>query len=208
MPRVKGKDKSLEYFPVLKLPAEIRNRIWKCAVVVSKIVELRAPKQHHASSLLPARSRRGIWRYPPFSLASVSRQLYEEVVPIYYTHNTFGVLFAPRQMYGPDITRFLAGLRPKNQLCITSLSLYILFPAHIHWHDLEWRVFRKLPRLRKLEFNVPSLEAHRLHKARLQRICGDRLNPSFSFRSYGARRAPIFSSDSEDDINTSFIRNT
>ena len=187
-PRPMRKDSVPQYFPVLKLPAEIRNRIWRSAVVVSEMVELKAPIDGPGDGVSFFQNSKA--RNSVYPLAAACHQVYKEVTAIYYTHNTFAVLLAPRQACEPDITRFLATLRHGNHLYITSLSLFILFPVHIHWHDLEWRVFRRLPRLRKLELNLPSSEDQLHQKRRLERMCEGRLTPSFSFRSYRPRRAP------------------
>lgn len=218
-----------QLLPVLELPTEIRLRIWYFAVVENKKVEIKAPKPiyfknsmidlptgqdvrgpmeepgdyflEHKTGMMKPRVR----HYSPFAIASVCRQLYYEVAPIYYGRNTFRVLYAPRHPMGPDIQHFLVVLKPENRLCITSLSLYIPFPNCVHWHDFQCRVFSRLPRLKKLEFNMPSLDCEYL-KDKLRRLCGEKLKPSFAVGIYEDRYPPVFAPFPTEDLKNLFRR--
>lgn len=102
MPRIK-KSIVQESFPVLCLPPEIRNHIWRYAVVKEGGVVVRQHSGQSVLSNLPASSLRSGYELrshreddqrrvaSKLAVAFTCRQIYLEVTPIYYGENTFSL---------------------------------------------------------------------------------------------------------------------
>lgn len=95
-------------FPILKLPPEIRNRIWRYSLVKDgDVIILPHGRQGFISKIIPSRLRSGkeLQRHQQddkrrinstsLALAFVCRQLYLEAALIYYSENTFRFLGDP-----------------------------------------------------------------------------------------------------------------
>ncbi|KAF6221495.1 hypothetical protein HO133_002351 [Letharia lupina] len=120
-------------FPILSLPPEIRNHIWRYAVVKDENVTVRPHgRQESIQGLVPSclRSGRELQRHredderrtnsTPLALAFTSRQLYLEVTPIYYSENSF---YFPNSWYcisaESTLENFTAAIGPQNASNIT-----------------------------------------------------------------------------------------
>ena len=79
-----GAKKAKQAFRIMDLPKEIRNRIWKMAVV------------HHPFCVWPGQKK---GREQPDAAMS-GREVREEVLPVYYGSNVFGVDITPVQAPG------------------------------------------------------------------------------------------------------------
>lgn len=87
MAKAKAKEKENEKpFEIMKLPEEVRNRIWKLAVV------------HHPFCVWPNQGR---GREQP-DLAMSGRETRDEVLRVYYGANVFGVDITPAPEEGDD----------------------------------------------------------------------------------------------------------
>ena len=106
--------------PLLKLPPEIRNRIWTLVVTVG-IVYIKGdcpkPSGKHLSPTTIA-------------VAFTCRQIYREVTPIYYSKNLF---YFPQ--YSPmDLPRrFAAAIGPAYAESITAVEIPCTFQVMLLW---------------------------------------------------------------------------
>lgn len=129
-------------FPLLKLPAEIRNRIWEYAVLVSDPINIeKRGCQHTLSQLGPSLLRSGKQIHiqedlniqaktlvSGLALASTCRQIYMEATPVYYSKNWFAITWneyyeqrlAPRQ-----VENFIKAIGPANARCIRAICLTV-----------------------------------------------------------------------------------
>ena len=103
-------------FPLLKLPSEIRTRIWTLVVEVEIVV----------IDYGDYRSRQTGRHFFPttMSLASTCRQMYHEVAPIYYSKNLFHFPHESRLR----LSQFAEAIGPTNTESITRVG----FPRHLH----------------------------------------------------------------------------
>ena len=134
-------------FPLLNLPPEIRNRIWRYTLVKDGEVEICLYKRQR---MAPSRLRSGkelLWhgidderRFNTTSLAltSTSRQLYQEATFIYYSKNTFS--FANSWFPFPVhevFQKFAAAIGKQNASCITAVHFSTTNPSFVqHLHVL------------------------------------------------------------------------
>ena len=130
-------------FPLLKLPSEIRNRIWTYALVKDGEVEIRPYKRLClVRKLARSRLRSGKelrWhgvdderRFNKTSLALTfaSRQIYLEANFIYYSKNIFAFDNCWYPYYVHDVFRnFAAAIGPQNARCITAVHFYTTDPS-------------------------------------------------------------------------------
>ena len=96
-------------FPLLKLPSEIRNRIWTLVVKVDAVVIRRdnyrkRPCEHTFATTM--------------ALAFTSRQMYHEVTPIYYSKNLFHFPYESRLV----LSLFAEAIGPTNTESITRVG--------------------------------------------------------------------------------------
>lgn len=139
MPRIKKSASTAQKpFPVLSLPLEIRNHIWRYAVVKDENVTVWPHgRQEFIQGLVPSclRSGRELQRHrerrtnsTPLALAFTSRQLYLEVTPIYYSENSF---YFPNLWYCTSaesaLENFTAAIGPQNASNITAVYFDTLF---------------------------------------------------------------------------------
>lgn len=156
-------------FPVLRLPPEIRNRIWRFAVVKEEEVIIYHHGRQSLASNLPEsrlRSRCPLQLHQQdderrlssqLAVAFTSRQLYLEVTPIYYGLNTFSLSNYRRRK---DYQQFAADIGPDNVNTITTIS------AHGDQYFLYWCIpmLRGLKRVHVHQNLPPSLYGIRLRR--------------------------------------------
>ena len=129
--------KSPVFFPILKLPPEIRNLVWRYSVTASGAIQLEEyGSQHARGQLNPSLLRSGKQihaeddrRLIPsrLTVAFASRQLYLEVVPIYYSHNWFVISVISMESALRTAQNFVAAIGPVNARCIR--NLYLILPG-------------------------------------------------------------------------------
>ena len=122
-------------FPVLKLPPEIRNLIWRCTVVAAEAIQLEQfGSQHTRGQLVPSLLRSGKQihaeddkRLVPsrLAVAFACRQLYLEVTPIYYSDNWFAVSLTSTVAALGKVQDFVVAIGPENARCIRNLCLVL-----------------------------------------------------------------------------------
>ena len=151
-------------FPILKLPPEIRNRIWRYTTVKDGEVKIRPYKRQCLMKRM-ARSRlrsgkelqwHGIdderrFNTTSLALAFASRQLYLETNFIYYSENTFAFdnSWYPSQLH--QIFRsFAAAIGPQNASYITAVHFYTTNPSFIQYLSV-------LPSLKRLTYTAALL---------------------------------------------------
>ena len=133
MPRKKVALGTEKPFPVLNLPPEIRNRIWRYVVVRGGYVKIRPDEYEEHQELIkmltPSRLRSGRelqhhheddqrrYKPMPLALALASRQLYIEAALIYYSKNTFD--FAVDGLVA-TLQKFAAAIGTQNASSITT----------------------------------------------------------------------------------------
>ena len=117
-------------FPLLKLPPEIRDHIWRHVVVKNENVLIR--KHVRGVSLRnpcfpitkPEDHTDWRWRSSWLAVAFTCRQMYLEVTPIYYSAN----VFCPYGVWAVGDYRkfvnFTASIGPDNASIISGLSLF------------------------------------------------------------------------------------
>ena len=121
--------------PILKLPPEIRNFIWRYSVIASGAIQLEEyGSQHARRQLNPSLLRSGKQihteddrRLVPsrLAVAFASRQLYLEVVPIYYSHNWFAISVTSMVSALKTAHNFVAAVGLVNARCIRNLCLIL-----------------------------------------------------------------------------------
>ena len=127
--------KTSVFFPILKLPPEIRILIWRYSVIASGVIELEEHGSQHArGKLKPSLLRSGKQihaeddrRLVPsrLAIAFASRQLYMEVIPIYYSHNWFSISLTSMVTALKKAQNFVAAIGPANARCIRHLCLIV-----------------------------------------------------------------------------------
>lgn len=135
MPKIKNDSLRVQKpFPVLKLPAEIRNHIWRYIVVKDGEVVYRNHMRHLQSPASRLRSGNLMKSHQEdderrlssqLAVAFTCRQLYLEVTPIYYGENVFhpGKLGCITK-YCQAIEGFAEAIGPENASTITEVCLY------------------------------------------------------------------------------------
>ena len=151
-------------FPLLKLPPEIRNRIWKYTLVKDGEVEIRPFKPPCLMKrMVRSRLRSGKelkshgiddeQRFNTTSLALTfaSHQLYQEATFIYYSKNTFAFdnSWYPYLLH-QVFEHFVEAIGPQNARCITAVHFYTTDPTFI-------RYLCFLPGLKQLTYTAPLL---------------------------------------------------
>lgn len=127
--------KTSSFFPVLKLPSEIRNLIWRCTVVAAEAIQLEQHgSQHTRGRLAPSLLRSGKQihaeddrRLVPsrLAIAFTCRQLYLEVTPIYYSHNWFAMPFISVENAQGKTQDFVTAVGPDNARCLRNFCLVL-----------------------------------------------------------------------------------
>lgn len=134
MPRKKGTLTVQKPFPILKLPPEIRNRIWRYSLVKDgDVIILPRGRQEFVRKIVPSRLRSGkeLQRHQEdderrinstsLALALVCQQLYLEAALIYYGENTFCFLGDPGISM---LETFIAAIGPRNASTVTAARFY------------------------------------------------------------------------------------
>ena len=151
-------------FPLLDLPPEIRNRIWRYTLVKDGEVEIRLyRRQCMVKRMAPSRLRSGkelLWhgrdderRFNTTSLAltSTSRQLYQEATFIYYSKNTFSFVINCSPFPVQKVFEgFAAAIGSQNASCITAVHVSTTNPYFVQYLHV-------LPGLKQLEYTAPLL---------------------------------------------------
>ena len=151
-------------FPLLKLPSEIRNRIWRYTLVKDGEVEIRPYKRPCLTTKMKrSRLRSGrelLWhgidderRFNKTSLALtfVSRQLYLEANFIYYSKNTFAFDNSWYPYHIHDVFgKFAGAIGPQNARCITAVHFYTTDPSFLEYLSV-------LRGLKRLTYTAPLL---------------------------------------------------
>ena len=151
-------------FPLLKLPPEIRNRIWRYTLVKDGEVEIRPYKRPCLMKKM-ARSRlrsgkelqwHGIdderrFNTTSLALTFASRQLYQEANFIYYSKNTFALdnSWYPFELH-QVFRSFAAAIGPRNASCITAVHFYTTDPSFMQHLSV-------LPGLKQLTYTAALL---------------------------------------------------
>ncbi|MCJ1454034.1 hypothetical protein MMC28_004384 [Mycoblastus sanguinarius] len=117
-------------FPVLKLPAELRIRIWTLTVVSDKPIIV---KEHHRGFIPPSLLRSGTQlhlqddqrrMFSRLAVAFTCRQIYLEVAPIYYSMNIFSIITSNARILNSFVLQnFRRAIGPRNTEAITALRL-------------------------------------------------------------------------------------
>ena len=151
-------------FPLLKLPSEIRNRIWRYVLVKDGEVEIRPYKRPCLMKRM-ARSRlrsgkemqwHGIdderrFNTTSLALTFASRQLYQEATFIYYSKNTFAFDNSWYPYYLHDVfQKFAKTIGRQNTRCITAVHFYTTDPTFLRYLGV-------LPGLKKLTYTAALL---------------------------------------------------
>ena len=149
----KGSLRVQKPFPILRLPAEIRNQIWRYVVVKDGEVVYRDHKRQDQTPESRLRSGNLIKshqedderrRSSQLAIASTCRQIYLEVTPIYYGENVFHPGdFQDPMLHLRALKAFKQAIGPKNASTITEICVYE------SWVFLEGHLSR-LPGLKRL----------------------------------------------------------
>ena len=155
-------------FPVLEFPPEIRNRIWRYAVVKDGDVMISLyRRQGSMESLAQSPSLSGNepqghkeddeqrMKPTPLALALTSRQLYLEATLIYYSENTFtfeGQWFDLDSM----LKEFIAAITPSNASSITAASFRATDNRIERLYCQIDPFLSVLPGLKQITINVPQ----------------------------------------------------
>ena len=146
-------------FPLLKLPSEIRNHIWRCIVIKDEGITFHEYMVYSKSRDTGLRvgnpvSIRQDGDEPRqtslLAIAFTCRQFYLEVTPIYYGENVFRPLhwnYVLTFNFSGVLKSFAAAIGPTNASTITQLQLYEPFMLP----DDE------LPNLKRLYFDEPGI---------------------------------------------------
>lgn len=121
-------------FPIMQLPVEVRQKIWKSVMIFDKPISVE-PHGRVLSQPSYLRSGKQVKMHvveqeqrklrSHFALASTCRQIYLEVVPIYYGTNTF-ILDSKHWVH------FLKTIGAENVRAITSIQWALCDPGN-HW---------------------------------------------------------------------------
>ena len=133
------------FFPILKLPSELRNLIWRCTVVAAEAIQLEQLGSQHARGRLPPsllRSGKQIHteddrRVIPsrLAVAFACRQLYLEIMPIYYSHNWFAVSLTSIGTALEKVQNFVKAIGSENARYIRNVRLVL--PGIMPWLHLQ-----------------------------------------------------------------------
>jgi len=179
---LQNKDPSI--FPIMQLPIEVRQKIWKSVMVYDEPIpvephgrflsapsHLRSGKQVKIHVIEQEQQRLS----SQFALASTCRQIYLEVAPIYYGMNTFTFTFTYETKY---LIPFFRAIGTQNARSLTS----------IRWPLFELRI-RFLPTLSLY------LDDRRLPGVRSLRDCLETLSEE-------RRRAPFHTSEFKEIVTS------
>lgn len=127
---------SQEPFPVFRLPAELRCRIWRFVVVNNTpVIVYNRHRSDLVKQLRPSSLRSGTSRHveddqwsvaSQLAIAFTRRQAYLEVTPIYYCENTFSFDMFPYRLGGSRwdaLKKFPENIGPDVASSITSIML-------------------------------------------------------------------------------------
>ena len=159
MPNIKKSALTVQKpFPILRLPPEIRNRIWRYVLIKDEdiVVCVHGRRQRLLQALVPSRLRFGKEiqghkedderriNSTQLALALTSRQLYLEAALIYYSENTFHFLSACRSN-GADsmLEKFTTAIGSQNAGSITAGRFHDI-------HSLVSQDLSVLPGLKQL----------------------------------------------------------
>lgn len=174
MPRIKKSAViTQDPFPVLLLPPELRNHIWRYTVVKEGHVTVqRHFRQELASNLPASRLRSGCELRlhgeddqrrvaSKLAVAFTCRQLYLEVTPIYYRENNFHLpwrAFAHFRVIRNDIKEFAEAIGSEHAASILSVHLRLAcFPQHEYLLYFPGLMRLDLTKDQMNEFYRPSL---------------------------------------------------
>ena len=135
-------------FPLLKLPAEIRNRIWTLVVVKVKRVVIKGNSHRETS---------GRHLHPTtIALVFTCRQIYREVTPIYYSENLFHFHHGAISI----LREFAAAIGPANAKSITAVEIPI-YPHIMHFSRRQLEELWPFPNLKTLVYyEKPEIYGH------------------------------------------------
>lgn len=132
MTRIK---KSSPVFPILEIPPEIRNLIWRYTVIAAGAIQLEQhSSQHTRGQLSPSFLRSGKQihaeddrRLVPsrLAVAFTCRLLYLEISPIYYSHNCFAMPLTSMVTALEEAQNFVTAVGPENARCIRNVCLVL-----------------------------------------------------------------------------------
>ena len=128
-------------FPLLRLPAEIRDCIWKYVVVNDGDIVIRQFILYKKSPETGLRSGSAEKVYivdeeprqtSLLAVAFTCRRLYLEVTPVYYSDNVFRPDFYDLMLRGDKSVReFANAIGPRNASTITDLHVYPALSCHV-----------------------------------------------------------------------------
>ena len=107
-------------FPLLKLPPEIRSRIW---TLVVKVGTVHIKPDSYMTTACPKPSGKQL-SPTPMAVAFTCRKIYREVTPIYYSKNVFHF---PQDWAFDFPQRFAAAIGPANSESITEVEMPYTF---------------------------------------------------------------------------------
>ena len=158
-------------FPLLRLPPEIRNRIWRYSLVKDEGVVIHPyGRQYMMKKIVPSRLRSGKelqshrdddkrWiNSSSIALVFTSRQLYLEAALIYYSENTFTFEneWHPFQVH-EMLQAFVAAIGPQNASSITAAFFATTNASFIQYLFL-------LPGLKQLTYSAGPKPYTPLHE--------------------------------------------
>ena len=166
-----------EFFPVLSLPREIRDRIWYFAVVINHLVIVHNRERTEdlllGRSIADQRTEGSSRTYSLLSVAFTCRQIYLEVTPIYYSKNLFFFCLHIAVNAGwrtnSEIFDFKGAIGKQNARKITSVAADLVsafFP--LNGRTLLSSYLPSKLRYLDLLYPYPSVGPYKLDEHRLQ----------------------------------------
>ena len=156
--------KDPQVFPMMSLPVEVRQKIWKMVMVFDKPIPVEPHNRYSSAPSNPRTSKKVKLHVIEqeshsfgfqFALPSTCRQIYLEAAPIYYGMNTF-----TSSMDSMDFVDFLNAIRAENANTITSLTWSPLPGAltalrHVRHVQYYRSIFSRLGNLKHLYIITP-----------------------------------------------------
>ena len=103
--------------PLFSLPDELRARIWELVVVSDKPIKVQRRNGRGLATFLKTEGREDRQLFSSnLNIAFVCRRLWQEITPLYYSHNKFN-LDPPKTI--PD---FIKAIGPSNARAITKIE--------------------------------------------------------------------------------------
>ena len=157
---------ALTPFPVLEFPPEIRNQIWRHAVVKDGDIMIRlCGRQKSKKILAPSYLQSCDWGHQeddeqrintkPLALALTSRQLYLEATLMYYSENTFNFEEGWFWLDDSILEGFIAAIGPQN---VSSIAVARIDPIHVQSKGIYYPInpfLSILPSLKQITINIP-----------------------------------------------------